>query len=156
MRAPRLVLIAFLALSVSACSQDVVDKAASAISEPQAQDVEPQAKSKAEAATGTKAGGKPLPADFPVDEVPVLDVRVLAATQPQNDSWNLLMESTGQTTDLMEAAAVLLSDAGFAAEGIQAESMQQWVTDDYAVTVLIAPMAGDESRASINYAVTRL
>ena len=57
--------------------------------------------------------GVPLPSDFPVTQVPLIDGHVLSASGTRADGWEVTVQGPANAGNQLEAATKKLTDAGF-------------------------------------------
>jgi hypothetical protein len=58
--------------------------------------------------------GVPLPSDFPVTQVPLIDGHVLSASGSRADGWEVTVQGPVNAGNQLDAATDTLTDAGFA------------------------------------------
>ena len=58
--------------------------------------------------------GVPLPSDFPVTQVPLIDGHVLSAGGSRSDGWEVTVQGPVNAGNQLEAATDTLAEAGFA------------------------------------------
>lgn len=59
-------------------------------------------------------GDVALPSDFPTDEVPLLDGRLIQASGTGADGWSLTIQGPAGGPNVLDAAVTKLTDAGYA------------------------------------------
>ncbi len=57
--------------------------------------------------------GVPLPSDFPVSQVPLIDGHVLSASGNRSDGWEVTVQGPANAGNQLDAATKKLTEAGF-------------------------------------------
>ncbi|WP_419217225.1 hypothetical protein [Gordonia sp. CPCC 205333] len=68
-----------------------------------------------------------LPGDFPADQVPLLDGRVLTANGTRADGWSITVQGKSDVGNALDAAVKKLTESGFTESSRTAEGGQRVV-----------------------------
>lgn len=106
-----------------------------------------------ESSDGSVTIGKDqLPADFPADEIPLVDGKIQVA-MAADEGWTISLEVDGAADAAMQEAVDKLKAAGFSTtEGMEAQSMAMLENDAYSVMVT---SSGDTGTNIVGYFVSK-
>lgn len=99
--------------------------------------------------------GTSLPADFPSDDVPLLDGTIGSATSTSGTSYMVMMDVDGEPGAVHEEALGMLTDAGYSEDSdMSSDGYYATTVSKEGFSVGVTSVAGAEGATQVQYVVT--